>query len=425
MKKKPLYNLELNLYEETLKNGLRIYMIPNDRINNIYVTYTTFYGSCDNEFIPIGKSEYERVPDGIAHFLEHKVFEQKDGVDPFSFFSKNGADVNAYTSFYGTTYLFSGIEHFKENIQYLLNYVESPYFTDENVEKEKGIILQELKMHKDNPYRVGKIQIIENAFVHNSIRIPVIGTESSIQAITKENLYDCYYTFYHPSNMILVITGNFNPEDALEYIKEIEETRALEKQDEIQIKKEEEPDHVFQAEQIIHQNVSIPKAFLGIKLNLTNLSKKYSKYMIRRCLHMYMNIQFGNTSLLQEQLINENIINSEIEIDQISTDDHLLYILFADTKKPEILLDKMIEQLQNQKIEEADFIRKKKLYLASNISMSDNIYRLNEKVINDILLNKEVITDFYKVYDELNLETLYDIIQNLDFSNICKLIVKD
>lgn len=147
--------------------------------------------------------------------------------------------------------------------------------------------------------------------------------------------------------------------------------------------------------------------------------------MIRRYLHMYMNIQFGNTSLLQEQLINENIINSEIEIDQISTDDHLLYILFADTKKPEILLDKMIEQLQNQKIEEADFIRKKKLYLASNISMSDNIYRLNEKVIDDILLNKEVITDFYKVYDELNIETLYDIIQNLDFSNICKLIVKD
>ena len=425
MKKKPLYNLDLNLYEEKLKNGLRIYMIPNDKINNIYVTYTTFYGSCDNEFIPIGKTEYERVPDGIAHFLEHKVFEQKNGVDPFSFFSKNGADVNAYTSFFGTTYLFSGIEHFKDNLQYLLNYVESPYFTDENVEKEKGIILQELKMHKDNPYRVGKIKLIENAFVHNSIRIPVIGTESSIQAITKENLYDCYYTFYHPSNMILVITGNFDPEEALEYIKEIEETRTLKTQENIKIKKEKEPDNVLISEQTIHQNVSIPKAFLGIKLNLTHLLKKYSKYIIRRYLHMYMNIQFGNTSLLQEQLINENIINSEIEIDQINTDDHLLYILFADTKNPEALLSKMINQLQNKKIEEADFIRKKKLYLSSNISMSDNIYRLNEKVINDILLNKEVITDFYKIYNEFNLETLYDIIQELDFSNRCKLIVKD
>ena len=278
-------------------------MIPNNKVNNIYVTYTAFYGSCDNEFIPFGKNEYEKVPDGVAHFLEHKLFEQENGEDPFSFFSKNGADVNAYTSFFGTTYLFSGMEHFNENLKYLLNYVESPYFTDENVEKEKGIILQELKMHKDNPYRAGKIKIIENAFVKNPIRIPVIGTEDSIKSITKEDLYTCYNTFYHPSNMILVITGNFNPDETLNVIKEIEDIRALNSEDEIKTKKYEEPDYVTKEDDIFHLSVSIPKVFVGIKLNIKNILKQYPKYLVRRYINMYMNIKFGNISKLQETLI--------------------------------------------------------------------------------------------------------------------------
>ena len=425
MTKVELPKLDLFLYQETLKNGLRVYMIPNDKINNIYVTYTTFFGSCDSEFVPLGKKDYEKVPDGVAHFLEHKLFEQESGEDPFSFFSKNGADVNAYTSFFGTTYLFSGMTHFKENLQYLLNYVESPYFTDENVEKEKGIILQELKMHKDNPYRAGKIKVIENAFVKNPIRIPVIGTEESIQAITKENLYTCYNTFYHPSNMILVITGHFDPEQTINDIKEIEDKRKLLREDAIQIKTYDEPDCVAKKEDCLHLTVSIPKVFIGIKINIKNILKEYSKYIVRRYINMYMNIQFGSVSQIQEELRNQELINGDIEIDQINTEDHLLYILYVDTNYPEEVTNEIIKQLEKKQIKEADFIRKKKLYLSSNISMSDNIYRLNEKIINDILLNKEVVTDFYQIYDSLNIDTLNHIIQELDFSNICKLIVKD
>ena len=425
MIKTELNKLDLTLYQEKLNNGLNIYMIPNSKINNIYVTYTTFYGSCDSEFVPIGETEYIKVPDGIAHFLEHKVFEQEDGEDPFSFFSKNGADINAYTSFFGTTYLFAGIEHFKENIQYLLKYVESPYFTNENVEKEKGIILQELKMHKDNPYRVGKIKLIENAFSKNPIRIPVIGTEESIKSITKEDLYTCYNTFYHPSNMILVITGNFNPEEALNYIKEVEDIRTLQNEEEIKIKSYDEPDTVLLENDTVNLNVTIPKAFVGIKMNIENLLKKYPKYIIRRYINMYMNIKFGNVSKLQESLTDKQIINSEIEPDQINTDKHLLYVLFADTNKPEEFINEIINELSNKNIEEEAFNRKKKLFLANNISMSDNIYRLNEKIINDILLNDEAITDFYEIYNSLNINTLNDIMSEIDFSNICKLIVKD
>ena len=425
MNKIPLNKLDLDLYHEVLNNGLNVYMIPNNKINNVYATYTTAYGSYDSEFIPIGQNEYIKVPDGIAHFLEHKMFEQEDGIDPFTFFSKNGADVNAYTSFFGTTYLFSGVDKFKENLEYLLSYVESPYFTDENVEKEKGIILQELKMHKDNPYRAGEIKIIENSFVINPIRIPVIGTEESIKSITKEDLYSCYETFYNPSNMVLVITGNFDVEEAIQTIKNIEDKRDVRTSNKIISKTYDEPDNVLKEEDTLNLSVGIPKVFIGIKLNIAKLLKQYDKNILLRYLNIYMNIKFGDVSLLQEDLINKDIINTDIGIDKIYTDKHLLYMIFADTDKIDEFIDEVTKSLKDININEEDFIRKKKIFLASNISISDNIYSLNEKVINEYLLNKEVITDCYQIYDKLNYQELIDIIKSLDFSNISKLIIKD
>lgn len=425
MNKIPLNKLDLDLYHEVLNNGLNVYMIPNNKINNVYATYTTAYGSYDSEFIPIGQNEYIKVPDGIAHFLEHKMFEQEDGIDPFTFFSKNGADVNAYTSFFGTTYLFSGVDKFKENLEYLLSYVESPYFTDENVEKEKGIILQELKMHKDNPYRAGEIKIIENSFVINPIRIPVIGTEESIKSITKEDLYSCYETFYNPSNMVLVITGNFDVEEAIQTIKNIEDKRDVRTSNKIISKIYDEPDNVLKEEDTLNLSVGIPKVFIGIKLNIDKLLKQYDKNVLLRYLNIYMNIKFGDVSLLQEDLINKDIINTDIGIDKIYTDKHLLYMIFADTDKIDEFIDEVTKSLKDININEEDFIRKKKIFLASNISISDNIYSLNEKVINEYLLNKEVVTDCYKIYDILNYQGLINIIKSLDFSNISKLIIKD
>ena len=425
MNKIPLNKLDLDLYHEVLNNGLNVYMIPNNKINNVYATYTTAYGSYDSEFIPRGQNEYIKVPDGIAHFLEHKMFEQEDGIDPFTFFSKNGADVNAYTSFFGTTYLFSGVDKFKENLEYLLSYVESPYFTDEIVEKEKGIILQELKMHKDNPYRAGEIKIIENSFVINPIRIPVIGTEESIKSITKEDLYSCYETFYNPSNMVLVITGNFDVEEAIQTIKNIEDKRDVRTSNKIISKIYDEPDNVLKEEDTLTLSVGIPKVFIGIKLNIATLLKQYDKNILLRYLNIYMNIKFGDVSLLQEDLINKDIINTDIGIDKIYTDKHLLYMIFADTDKIDEFIDEVTKSLKDININEEDFIRKKKIFLASNISISDNIYSLNEKVINEYLLNKEVITDCYQIYDKLNYQELIDIIKSLDFSNISKLIIKD
>ena len=172
MKKIPLTELDTNIFFEKLDNGLEVYVVPKKNINNIYATFTTKFGSRTNEFVPLGEKDFiKNYPEGIAHFLEHKAFEQKDGIDPFPFFSANGCDSNASTDRFKTSYLFAGPNHFKENMNYLLDFVQEPYFTDENVEKEKGIIEQEIKMYKDQPFREGYDRVILNSFVKNPVRI--------------------------------------------------------------------------------------------------------------------------------------------------------------------------------------------------------------------------------------------------------------
>ena len=184
MQKKTLLNLNLELYEDKLSNGLEIYVVPKN-VNGIYATFSTKFGSIHNTFVPIGEEELITVPNGIAHFLEHKVFEQEDETDPFTFFSERGADANANTSQIKTTYLFSGTTFFKENLNYLFDYVQSPYFTDENVEKEKGIIEQEILMYQDDPFSRIYEQSLFNSFVKISHRLPIAGTIETIRKITK------------------------------------------------------------------------------------------------------------------------------------------------------------------------------------------------------------------------------------------------
>ena len=146
-----LKGLDLKAYKEVLKNGLQVIFIPMLNKKNYFVSYATRFGSETTEFIPSGEGKQIKVPDGIAHFLEHKMFEQEDGVDPFTYYSQSGTGANASTSFDNTQYIFYGTKNFNDNFRYLLKFVNEPYYTDENVEKEKGIIAEEINMYKDMP----------------------------------------------------------------------------------------------------------------------------------------------------------------------------------------------------------------------------------------------------------------------------------
>ena len=406
--------MDLDIYEEKLDNGMEIYIIPKENVNGYYVTLSTKYGSIHDEFIPSGNRDYVKVPMGVAHFLEHKVFEQKDGIDPFTFYSERGCDANANTSNYKTTYLFSGTSALDEGLNYLLDYVQNPYFTDENVEKEKGIIEQEINMYKDNPYFKLYDEILYNAFINHPIKYPIAGTVESINKITKEDLYTCYNTFYHPSNMFLVVTGNVDPKEIIDLVKLNQEQKEVKKQDKIEIKYCDEPDSVSIDFKKDNLDVEIPKVAIGYKIkNNTELNiNDFKTY-----LNILFNIKFGSVSEFNEKLREDNLITGDIDIELVNTDKHVLVILTIESDNIDKVLDKIDKELKNLNIDEDEFKRKLKIRKSASIYKSDSIYALNNKIMSNIINYVKIIYNEYEKIDELNINTLNNIILNLDLSN--------
>ena len=415
MIKKNLEKLNIDVYEETLKNGLNLYIVPIKDKNNIYVTFTTKYGSNISEFVPIGEEEYIKVPNGVAHFLEHKVFEQEDGTDPFSFFSERGADCNANTSNYKTTYLFSGSSFYEENLNLLLDYVTSPYFTDENVLKEKGIIEQEIKMYDDDPYSKLYDKILENCFVKHPIRIPIAGTVESINKITKEDLYKCYNTFYHPSNMLLIVVGNIDVKNTIKIVNDFYKNKKYDKFTEIKIKKYNEPDNVYKEYKELKMNVSIPKVSVNYKLNITHSDIPLYKKVLY--LNIFLDLKFGSTSLFLENIKKENIINYDLSYDTVYIDTHMLVILSAETKEKDRLIKSIEDEITDTYITKEELSRKKKTLISSLVYMSDNIYSINHKILNNIIRYDEVKYNVYEIINSLNIDEYNEFIKTINFNN--------
>ena len=207
------------LYMEKLENGLTVMIIPRKNVRKKYIIFGTNFGSIDNTFILPGETEAKKVPDGVAHFLEHKMFEQKSGVNSLDTLTALGVNANAYTTNDHTAYLYEATDNFYEALDEFMDYVQNPYYTDENVEKEKGIIAQEINMYEDYPEWQVYLNAVKCMYKDFPVRIDIAGSVKSIGDITKETLYLCYDNFYTLSNMAIVICGDFNPEEILEDFK--------------------------------------------------------------------------------------------------------------------------------------------------------------------------------------------------------------
>src|SRR5574342_730560 len=231
--------LDETLHYEECENGLKVYVLEKKGFNKTFATFTTHYGSVDNHFKPLGKQENVKVPDGIAHFLEHKLFEKEQG-DVFQQFSKQGASANAFTSFTRTAYLFSSTSNFENNLETLIDFVQEPYFSEKTVEKEKGIIGQEITMYDDNPDWRLYFGLIQNMYKNHPVSIDIAGTIESISHITKDMLYECYETFYHPSNMLLFVVGPISPDETMGMIKGNQSKKEYKNKPEIKRKFDEE-----------------------------------------------------------------------------------------------------------------------------------------------------------------------------------------
>lgn len=412
--KNSLVKMDLDMYYEKLDNGLEVYVVPKDNVNSIYVTFSTKFGSIHNEFIPYDRMRMTKFPLGIAHFLEHKLFEQEDGKDPFTFYSDRGCDSNANTSNFKTTYLFSGTSHLDENLNYLLDFVQSPYFTDENVEKEKGIIEQEIRMYDDSPYYKLFDKVIFNAFKIHPIRYPIAGNISSVKSITKNDLYTCYHTFYNPANMFLVVTGNVDYKDVFSIVKENQANKEFKPYKEIELKEYDEPDEVLKSYDESYMEIEIPKVSIGYKIrNNTNIDiDKFYRYV-----GMFFDIKFGAVSLFNEKIKNDDITRSDLDITTLHTDKHVLAIITAETDKVSILLEEIENEMQDLKIQESDFERKKKVKKSTVIYRSDNIYAINNKIMSNIINYDKVILDEHAHIDELKYREFSNIVKNLNLEN--------
>ncbi|WP_414839889.1 EF-P 5-aminopentanol modification-associated protein YfmH [Carnobacterium sp. TMP28] len=264
MDEKHYEQLNETIYTETLSNGLSVTLLPKNEFHKTYGLFTTKYGSIDNQFVPREGDELVRVPDGIAHFLEHKMFEKKDG-DVFNVFGKQGASANAFTSFTQTSYLFSSTTNVKENIETLLNFVQEPYFTKETVDKEKGIIAQEIQMYEDEPDWRLFFGLLGNLYPKHPLHIDIAGTVDSIMDITAESLYESYHTFYHPSNMNLFVVGKMNPEEMMALIKLNQAKKSFSEVTEIERYFPEEKITDIIPFDSIKMTVKRPKSIIGIK----------------------------------------------------------------------------------------------------------------------------------------------------------------
>ncbi|MDU1093967.1 MAG: pitrilysin family protein [Clostridioides difficile] len=399
--------LKEEVYYEKLQNGLDVYFMPKRGFMKKYAILATNYGSNDLEFVPIGEDKKIRVNEGIAHFLEHKMFEQPDGGDAFDKFSKLGVNANAFTNFTMTAYLFSATENFYESLEHLIDYVQTPYFTDENVEKEKGIIAQEIKMYNDDPDWNVYFNCLKAMYVNYPARIDIAGTVDSIYKITKEELYKCYNTFYNPGNMALFVVGDLDVEKVIDVTKKSNNYKVDRLSKSIERFYPEEPEGVKEKEVIEKFPISMPMFNIGFKDSNVGLK---GKELLRKEIvtDILVGMLFKKGSKLYEDLYMQGLINENFGAGFSSQVDYAFSIIAGDSKErkkvKEIILD-YIEKSKKEGLSKEEFERTKKKKIGSFIKCFDSINFIGNSFIS-------------YVFKDINLLDYLDIIKDITFEEV-------
>ena len=355
-------NIKEKCYMEKLENGLQVIIIPKKEIQKKYVIWATKFGSIDNTFIDSTTGEKVVIPDGVAHFLEHKMFEQKNGVDSLYVLMALGLDANAYTTNDHTAYLFECTDHFYEGLDELMDYVQNPYFTDQNVEKEKGIIGQEIGMYDDDPGWQLYINAMDCLYEKNPIKVDTAGTVETISGINPEMLYKCYNTFYHPSNMVLTVVGDFEPEAILAEIKK--RLKDNEVRGEITRIYPEEKLEINKKYAEKQMEVSLPLFMIGFK---DNIKDEYNEVVKRHiAIEIILNMLIGKSSNLYNELYKEGYLLSQPDLEYEFGNEYSHVLIGGQSKNPQKVYEKIAEKIQEMKnndINVQEFNRiKKKIY---------------------------------------------------------------
>lgn len=402
------------LYVEKLENGLTVMIMPKKNIQKKYMIWATNFGSIDNKFIAPNDKEETNIPDGVAHFLEHKMFEQQNGTNSLDTLTALGVNANAYTTTDHTCYLFECTDNFYPAMDELMDYVQNPYFTDQNVEKEKGIIGQEIQMYDDYPSWAVYMNAMKCMYKNNPIIIDIAGSIESISKIDKEVLYKCYNTFYHPSNMVMCFAGDFEPEALIEEVKK--RLKPTEKHGEIKRIYPEEPEQIVKKENTQNMEVSMPIFVIGIKDVIDNKNCTSSSIVKKHiAIEILLNMLIGKSSKLYKELYEAELITGEPYLDYEFSKQYAHVSITGQSNDPKKVLEKFeaeIKQMKKNDIDLAHFQRVKNMIYGNYVKEYDDVAEICRMFVGDYMkgINSfEYIEEYEQVTPEYTKQVLEEV----------------
>ena len=387
-------------YGFTHSSGLRVFVFPKE-LRTSYALLATKYGSLDNVFKLSNEEIFTTVPAGIAHFLEHKMFENEDGSDTFELFGKTGASANAYTSFDKTAYLFSSTDSFYESLEILLDFVTNPYFTPETVAKEQGIIAQEIQMYEDNPNTRVYYELMRALYEKNDVRTEIAGSVDSIKDITSDLLYKCYNTFYNLNNMVLCVCGDVDVERVVSVMdKRLKPAPKLE----VIRKYSEEKAEVFKTRTEIQMQISRPQFAIGVKdIDIPRDPYEFAKKDFG--MRILNEILFSSSTDFFNKMYEDGILNSQFSCEYDSTFSFAYNYYSGETNDPDAFFEifkKYIFQCQNNSIDFDAFLRAKRTIYADFVRLFDSTDEIANELVSYALLDIDIF-DNVKILDSIDI----------------------
>ena len=410
MKKIECTKIKEEAYIEKLDNGMKVIIIPKHNLEKKYIIWGTHFGSIDNRFIIPKTNEEVFIPDGVAHFLEHKMFEQPNGTNSLDTLMALGLDANAYTTNNHTAYLFECTNNFYEGLDELMDYVQHPYFTDENVEKEKGIIGQEIKMYDDEPGWRLYMNALDCMYKDNPIKIDIAGSIESISKITPDVLYKCYNTFYNPSNMIMVVCGDFDPEEMLKEIK----SRLVKKEEQGEIKRiyPEKEIGINKKYKEDKMEVSLPIFAVGYKDD-EGMNEEIVKKHI--AIEILLNMIIGKSSDEYKELYENGDLLAEPDLDYEFAEEYAHVLISGQSKNPNRIKEKIEDTVRKYKeegLDEEHFNRIKKKIYGDYVVEYNGVGDIARMFLSDSMKNINSF-DYIEKYNEVTKEYTEEVLKNV------------
>ena len=414
-----LKGLNEKIYYGTCDNGLPVYMWVNDKVNSVYMTLSVKYGSIDTEFKV--KNKTYKVPNGIAHFLEHVKFNEKGGKTANDFFDKLGSDINAFTTFEYTNYQVYSTSHFKDNLDHLLDYVMTPYFTKKLIAKEKGIIIEEAKSGEDNPYNKLYYGMYKDLFHKSKYRNTIVGEIEDIKNIDVDDINLIFDTFYHPKNMMLVITGNFNPYEAMQIVKDNQKNKDFGEYKNPIVIKEKEKESVLTPIEEVRYNVEIPKIKIALKIPRKNFTEKDDRKLLIM-LSIILGSNFGDTSDFREELFEKELV-TDIWAGRRLIEDYIIITVNIESKYPDEIIKIINDKLEKLELSEELFKRRIKADIATLVLNFDSISAINENIQDDLIIYNKICADIKEIFESITFKENKKVLNEISTKNKSTIIM--